>query len=226
MSGEKPTGGGKKARTPSGLGGLGARCAGHPRVTIAAWLIALVAAVGIANAAGGTFSDKLELRGTQANTGLKLLNENEKGAGGHTGQIVFHVSSGTLAAKQSQIEAAIAEVRRLDHVESASDPFAKESGTLSQDGRTAYSTVHFDERTKTLGESYINKLEAATSGARSAGVEVEYGGGLDELFRPAANDALSEVIGFTVALLVLLIGFGSVAGAVIPLLSALLAVAI
>jgi RND superfamily putative drug exporter len=195
-------------------------------MTVAVWLLALVAAVAIAATAGGTFSDKVELTGTQANTGLKLLNENEKGAGGHTGQIVFHVSSDSVSAKQSEIEAAVAEVRKLPHVESASDPLAKESGTVSQDGRTAYSTVHFDERTKTLGESYIDKLETAVSGARSASVQVEFGGGLDELFRPAANDALSEVIGFTVALLVLLIGFGSVAGAILPLLSALLAVAI
>ena len=55
-------------------------------------------------------------------------------------------------------------------------------------------------------------------------MQVEYGGGLDELFRPPPNDALSEVIGFAVALLVLLIGFGSVAAAVLPLASALIAV--
>jgi len=208
----------------TGLERIGAACAGRPRRAIALWLLVLVVAVGLARVAGGTFSDKVELGGTQSNTGLKLVNENDKGAGGHTGLIVFHVGAGSLDSKQAQIETAIGEVRKLAHVESASDPLAKESGTVSSDGRTAYSTVHFDERTKTLGHGYIAKLQAATSAPRAAGVQVEYGGGLDELFRPSANDALSEVIGFAVALIVLLVGFGSVAAAILPLLSALLAV--
>ncbi|MGO9488796.1 MAG: MMPL family transporter [Solirubrobacteraceae bacterium] len=206
------------------MGRIGAACARLPRRTIALWLLVLVAAVAVAKLAGGTFNDKVELSGTQAYAGLQLLDQNDKGAGGHAGQVVFHLASGSLESKRAQIEDSIEELRRLEHVESASDPLAKEAGTLSADGRTAYSTVHFDARPKTFGRGYIAQLEHATGPARAAGVEVEYGGGLDELFRPPANDALSEIIGFAVALIVLLVGFGSVAAAVLPLLAALLAV--
>jgi RND superfamily putative drug exporter len=59
---------------------------------------------------------------------------------------------------------------------------------------------------------------------RSAGAEVEYGGPLGELARPAADDRVSELIGFGVAVIVLLVGFGSVIAAVVPLLSALISV--
>ena len=191
---------------------------------IGVWLIILLAAVGVNRLAGGTFSDKVELPGTQASTGLHLLEENEKSAGGYTGQVVFHLPSASLASRQAQVQQSVSNLRGLQHVRSASDPFAKGSGAISADGHIAYSDVSFDERPKTLGQGYIAKLEAATAPARGAGVQVEYGGGLDELFRPPPNDALSEVIGFAVALLVLLIGFGSVAAAVLPLASALIAV--
>ena len=209
---------------PTGLERLGRACAGHPRRVIAIWLALLVVSVVLSKTAGGTFSDKVELPGTQAATGLSLLEANEPSAGGYPGQVVFHTASVSLHDEQSAIEQSVSNLRGLEHVVSASDPLAQ--GSVSPDGRTSYSTVHFDQRPKTFGSSYVGKLEGAVAPARAAGVTVEFGSGLDELLRPPANDALSEVIGFTVALLVLLVGFGSVAGAVLPLVSALIAVAV
>ncbi len=211
---------------PGRLTALGRSCARRPGRVVAAWLLALVASVAVSQLAGGAFNDNVELPGTQANAGLKLLEANDKDAGGHIGQVVFHVSTGSLRSEEAQIEQAVASLRQLPHVQGASDPLAKGSSTISVDGRTAYSSVHFNVRPKTLGDGYIAKLEAATSAPRAAGVQVEYGGGLDELFRPAPNDVLSEVIGFAVALIVLLVGFGSVAAAGLPLLTALLGVAV
>ncbi len=108
----------------------------------------------------------------------------------------------------------------------AVSPVVLSSPGLSEDGRTAYATVQSNERPKVLGPSYIPELEGAMAGTRSAGVQVEYGGGLDELFRPSPNDGLSELIGFAVALVVLVIGFGSLAAAILPLVSALIAVGV
>ena len=225
-SGSAASGSADAARGPGRLAALGRGCARRPGRVIAAWLLALVASVAVSQLAGGAFNDNVELSGTQANAGLKLLAANDKDAGGHVGQVVFHVPSGSLRSEEAQIEQAVASLRQLPHVQGASDPLAKGSSTISADARTAYSSVHFDVRPKTLGDGYIPKLEAATSAPRAAGVQVEYGGGLDELFRPAPNDIISEVIGFAVALLVLLVGFGSVAAAGLPLLTALLAVAV
>ena len=216
---------GELSEKPGLLSRIGSSGARHPRRRVGLWLIGLVAVLLVATSAGGTFSDKVELPGTQAHTGLQLLEKHDRAAAGFSGQIVFHNPSASLTSSSSEIEQVVTELRKLPHVQSASDPLASGSGQLSPDGKIAYSTVHFDERTKLLGQDYIKELEAATAPARKAGITVEYGGGLDELFRPSPNDALSEVIGITVALLVLLIGFGSVLGALIPLGSALIAVA-
>jgi putative drug exporter of the RND superfamily len=205
---------------------IGSACSRRPLWTIGVWLLALVAAVALRHAAAGTFNDDVNLSGTQAYAGLRLLDAYEPAAGGYSGQIVLRSAHGRLTAEQGAIESSLGAVGGLPHVVSVSDPLAAGSPAISANGQIAYATVHFDEQPKLLGQPYISRLEGAMRPATSAGLEVRYGGNLDQLFRPSANDALSEVIGFAVALVVLLVGFGSVAGAAVPLLVALLAVAV
>ena len=226
MPGLQEPAGAIEPRRWRGLGALGAGCARHPRAAIAAWLVLLVVMVALSSALGATFNDNVNLSGTQSNTGLSLLDANEPSAGGYSGQIVIHLATGSLSSDRAGIDGSLAKVGKLPHVLSVTDPLTQGSPALSQDGRTAYATVQFDERPKVLGQSYIPKLESAMAQARRAGVEVQYGGGLDQLFRPAANDKLSELIGFAVALVVLLVGFGSLAAALLPLVDALIAVGV
>jgi RND superfamily putative drug exporter len=176
--------------------------------------------------AGGVFSDNVELPATQSTTGANLLRAHEPSAAGSSGLIVFHGQTGSLSADRVQVEQAVSAVRALPHVLSASDPFATAGTTISADGHTAFSTVQFDARPKTLGVDYLTHLEAADSKARAAGIQVEFGGALDELTRPALNDRISVLVGFAVAVIVLLLGFGSVLGAMLPLMTAVVSVVI
>ncbi len=203
---------------------IGCACAARPRRVLACWLVLVAALAVVAGSHGGTFNDNVELPGSQAYQGLQLLERHERSAGGHTGLIVMYVSSGTLQAHGQEIESSLHAVSKLEHVIAVSDPLADGSAALSADGRTGYATVHFAVQPRTLGKDYQDELRSAMAPAAGAGVQVEYGGGLDALFRPPANDALSEVIGFAVALIVLLVGFGSVAAALLPLGGALIAV--
>ena len=106
---------------------------------------------------------------------------------------------------------------------SAGDPLS--SGTTATDGRTAYDVVNFAENPATLGPGYITQVDHAVAPARSAGVTVSYGGTLGQAARPGAQDSRSELIGIVVALVVLLLGFGSVLAAGLPILTALLGMA-
>jgi RND superfamily putative drug exporter len=114
-------------------------------------------------------------------------------------------------------------VSALPHVLSATDPLAP--ATTSKDGRTAYATVHFDVNPNTLGADYVGRVDQATATARSADVRVDYGGALGQAARPKSSDTLSETVGVVVAIIVLLLGFGSVAAAGLPIVSALIGVA-
>src|SRR5450631_3590181 len=211
---------------PGRLARLGSASALHPCRVIAIWLTLLVLSAVGRQVAGGTFSDNIDLPNTQATTGAALLTAHEPGAAGASGLVVFHVATGSLSADRSAIEQSVSAIHGLPHVLSASDPFATAAPTISADGRTAYSAVQFDARPKTLGTDYLTRLDHAVAPARAAGVQVEYGGALDELTRPAVNDRTSVLIGFAVAVIVLLVGFGSVIGAVLPLVTAVVSVLI
>ncbi|MEV7067799.1 MMPL family transporter [Streptomyces collinus] len=224
--------GDEKAARGGVLRRLGEWCARHFVVVIIAWLVALVALQVVSREFGGEYSDNFSLPQAQAQKGLDVLKAHDPQAGGYSSQIVMHDDQQPLTSLSSQTSTTIADLEKLPHVLSAQNPLSAPAtpsgqqnvGPLSDDKKTAYITVRFDVQPSTLGDDYLNGVDTAVQPLRSAGAEVEYGGPLGELARPAADDRVSELIGFGVAVIVLLVGFGSVIAAVVPLLSALISV--
>nr|WP_232794106.1 MULTISPECIES: MMPL family transporter [Pseudofrankia] len=207
---------------PGSMGRLGRFCARHGWWVLAAWIALLVAATVGHRAAGGHYSDDFQLPRSSAQQGADLLRAHEPRAGGLTGQLVFTIQDATLRSFSSQLTTATDDVARLPHVLAVGDPLA--AATTSRDGRTAYATVRFDVNPRILGPSYLASVDRAVAGVRAAGVDVDYGGVLGQAARPKANEAVSEVIGIVVAIVVLLVGFGSVYAAGLPILTAVLGV--
>jgi len=195
----------------------------HPLVVLATWIVVLVAAFTANRLAGGTYSDNFSLPGTGPQTGAALLARQLPAAGGVTGQVVFHVSAGTLAAKQSGIDSSLSNLSRLHDVLAVTNPFTK-PGAMSSSETTAFSSVTFSEQPALIASNELTLVDEAVRPARDAGVGVTYGAALGTLAEPKKTDARSELIGFAVALVVLLVGFGSLFGGVLPLVGALLAV--
>ena len=84
----------------------------------------------------------------------------------------------------------VGDLQKLPHVLSAQNPLsapASKVGPVSSDGKTAYITVRFDVQPSTLGDSYLNGVDKAVQPLRAAGAQVEYGGPLGELARPAGR---------------------------------------
>ncbi|MFI9248699.1 MMPL family transporter [Streptomyces sp. NPDC053069] len=202
------------------LGRLGGFCARHPAAVIAAWLLVLVAALAGRQIAAPTFSDEVSLPGAASRTGADLLATFMPQAGRPSGKVVFHIDSGTVAQRQSALDRTLADLRDLPHVTATS------TLVTSDDGRTAYTAVSFDEQLKNLGHDYTARLDRATQPARAAGLGVAYGGDLEQVVREPADDKLSEGVGVAVALVILLLAFGSVLAALLPLVTALISVGI
>ncbi|GAA2766943.1 MMPL family transporter [Streptomyces paradoxus] len=227
--------GDQKAARGGVLRRLGEWCARHFVIVIIAWLVALVALQVVSRAFGGEYSDNFSLPQAQSQKGLDVLKAHDPQAGGYSSQIVLHDEQQDLTALSSQVSTTVADLENLPHVLSAQNPLSAQGsssgqsqqqnvGPLSDDKKTAYITVRFNVQPSTLGDDYLNGVDSAVQPLRSAGAEVEYGGPLGELARPNADDRVSELIGFGVAVIVLLIGFGSVIAAVVPLLTALISV--
>ncbi|MFD4876216.1 MMPL family transporter [Streptomyces sp. NPDC058420] len=214
---------------------LGEWCARHFVIVIVAWLVALAALQVLNRSFGGDYSDDFSLSGVQSQHGLQVLKEHDPAAGGYSSQIVLHDKDKQLTSLNSQMSETVGDLQKLPHVLSAQNPLPQPGtqapassgpnvGPLSSDAKTAYITIRFDVQPSTLGDGYLHGVDTSVKPLRAAGAQVEYGGPLGELARPAADDRISELIGFAVAIVVLLIGFGSVIAAAMPLVTALISV--
>jgi RND superfamily putative drug exporter len=199
---------------------MGRWCARHAVVVLLAWLVLLIGVTFGHRALGGVYSDDFTLPGTPAQQGASLLRaDHVPVAGGQSGEIVFTVGSGSLARDRNVIERSVTQVRRLPDVLAAGDPLTP--ATMASNGKIAYSTVYFSVNPEGLGAGYVSDVGQAVAPTRAAGVSVSYGGLLGQAALPSARNGRSDLIGVIAALIVLLIGFGSVYAAGLPVLSAL-----
>ena len=214
--------------TDAAVGGALARwgrwCARHRATVIVVWLVVLVGVSLGHRALGGSYSDDFTLPHTPAQQGADLLAAHQPSVGGRAGLVVFVEPAGVVSDHAATIRPAMSTLQGLPHVLSASNPV--QPASTSTDGSTAYSTVYFDTNPGALGNEYVAEVDAAMAPVRAAGVQVSYGGVLGTAARPKPSDLRSEIIGVAVALLVLLLGFGSVYATALPLLSALVGVGV
>jgi RND superfamily putative drug exporter len=210
---------------------LGEWCARHAIIVIVAWLAVLGVLHGLQNSFGGTYSDDFNLPDSQSQKGANVLQANAPSIGGTSSTVVMQDAK-PLTDFTTQVNQVVANLQKLDHVLSVQNPLPQpnssggttQTGAVSKGGTIGYITVRFDENPTALGSDYLNGVDAAVQPLRSAGVEVEYGGPLGEAARPHAKDLTSEAIGFAVAIVVLIIGFGSLIAAGLPLVTALISV--
>ena len=174
------------------LARIGAFCARRRWLVLGAWLVVLVLAVGLAAEFAEPLDSKLTVSGLQSTDTLDQM-DREFGSGGDDGRVVFAAPAGqTLAAYQPAL--------------TALGQALGTQPTLAPDGRIGYFTVATAPAAPVLDQ------------ARAAGLEVEESSEL----APPADAASTPVIGLLIALVVLLITFGSLSAAGLPLLTAIL----
>ena len=203
---------------------VGRWCAKRHWEVIVAWVIILGALIGLRSVFGGHFENNYTVTGSESAQGLSVLKKEFPAQGGYAGQIVFHAPTGSVATQTNAVNTAMANVAKLPHVLNAVSPFAvPNSPQVAKNGTTAYGNVSWDVVPPSLDTAYLHQLDNAVAPARTAGLQVEYGGGAGQIGQ-TTDDKTSEIIGLSCALVLLLFMFGSVVAAVMPLLSALFSV--
>ncbi len=204
--------------------GIASVAARHPWRTIATWVVVLGAVFALASSGGGGFIDAFSAKGSQSERALQLLEDKFPEATRASALVVFAVDDGeTLQDQQQAVDAVLADVAGADHVVAVADPFA--SGTISEDGRTGYATLTFDETPAELGKGSFVPLTELVTASSTADLRVELGGDAVFLNAPDETSPL-EGVGILIALLVLLVAFGTVVAALVPIGLALVAVAV
>jgi len=203
------------------------RFAFHRRwLVTAAWLAVMIAAlVGAATLSGPT-QDSFSIPGTPAQKAVDLLAERfpQASADGATARVVFAAPDGkklTAPAYRSAISAAVAELKQAPQVASVNDPFT--SGTVNDSGTIGFAQASYTVKSDELTDATRAALAAVTDRARASGLTVEVGGDASDT---PAKQGLAEVIGVVVAAIVLVITFGSLVAAGLPLLTAILGIGI
>ncbi|MFB7931575.1 MMPL family transporter [Streptomyces sp. NPDC056039] len=197
------------------------------------WYVALVwaavlAAVGLgALKAPGAVDEEFSMPGIESQKAFDLMEQRFPGAtaDGATARVVFIAPGGekvTAAENKEAIEKAVTGLGDGTQVASAVDPF--QAKTISKDGTTAFATVTYKVKSTDLTDASRNHLEHTIEGARDAGLTVEAGG--TALAAETGPGGMAEVIGVAIAAVVLLVTFGSLAAAGLPLLTAVIGVGV
>ena len=194
------------------------------RLVLILW-IAVLAAVGIgAMSSTGKTSDSFTLPGTQSQKAIDLLGEEfpQASAGGASARVVFEAADGqklTATAHKAAVESLVAKLGKSPQVASVSDPFT--SGQVSKDGTIGYAGVTYKVAQADVSDAAHDVQTAVVEQGEKAGITVSLGG--DGVADTAASKA-AELIGLGVAAVALVITFGSMIAAGLPLLTAILGV--
>ncbi|GAA4556586.1 MMPL family transporter [Streptomyces collinus] len=197
------------------------------------WYVALVwaavlAAVGLgALKAPGAVDEEFSMPGIESQKAFDLMEQRFPGATADsaTARVVFIAPGGekvTAAGNKKAVEKAVAGLGDGTQVANAVDPFAAK--TVSKDGTTAFATVTYKVGAADLTDASRSHLERTIDQARDSGLTVEAGG--TALAAEGGPGGMAEVIGVAIAAVVLLITFGSLAAAGLPLLTAVIGVGV
>ena len=194
-------------------------------MVILIWLVSFVGVIAISQSLGSAYNDSFSLPGTESSKALALLGKAFPRQAGDNETIVFHVAHGTVndSSVKSVLEKLFAEVGTIKTVGAVKDPYQPQNAIqISADGKTAYATVVYALNGRLLPSTDLQKMVDAGKKARSANLEVEFGGqGVGQLNRPKGSPG--ELIGIFAAGVILFISFGSFFAMLLPLGVALLA---
>ncbi|MEV7186072.1 MMPL family transporter [Kitasatospora sp. NPDC093102] len=190
------------------------------------WVAVLAVGGVLAAKAPAAPDDGFAMPGTEAQKAFDLMNERFPGghADGASARLVFVAPSGqkiTAAPNQQAVERTVDEVAGSEQVTGAVNPF-KMQGAVSADGTTAYATVSYSAKAGEVSKGATDTLERAAQHGRDAGLKVEIGG--NALMATGEAGGSSEAIGMALSAVVLVITFGSLVAAGLPLLTALVGV--
>ncbi|MCT2593053.1 MMPL family transporter [Streptomyces sp. N2-109] len=204
------------------------RLAFRRRRIVALLWVAVLVAVGVgASTASAPPEDEFALPGTEAQEAFDIMEDRFPAASaeGASVRMVFKAPNGEkiTATEHKAVVNEAADALKNDQLASVSDAFAENSGAVSQDGDVAYLSGTYKVPTNELEDKTRDGIEEVAADAREKGLTVETGG--DALMvEPEMGSA--EIFGIAIAAIVLVVTFGSLVAAGLPLITALIGVMI
>ncbi|MFE4770990.1 MMPL family transporter [Streptomyces sp. NPDC056713] len=191
------------------------------------WVL-LLGGIGYASsAAPAPPADSFSMPGTDSQKAFDLLDERFPAASaeGATARVVIRAPEGekiTDPAAKAEVNQLVAALGKGPQVAGVADPY--KANAVSKDGTTAYASVTYKVISTELTDKTHDALTDATDKTRAEGFTVETGGDAVQAEQEMGGSA--ELIGIAVSAVVLVITFGSLIAAGLPLLTAIIGVGI
>ncbi|MFJ9706227.1 MMPL family transporter [Streptomyces sp. NPDC101234] len=192
---------------------------------IAAWILLLTAVGALGITVHGKVASDFTVPGIESQQAQDLLEKKFPDAAGGVIRVVYAApedSALTKTASRTAIEQGLVKAAGIPGVVQVTDPFR--TGSLSADKRIGYADVRFRQDAADVTQDAKDTLSRAMAPARKAGLDVEYGGTAMKAQTSVGGPA--ELVGVVLALVVLALTLGSLVAAGLPLLTAVVGVAI
>ena len=199
---------------------LGRSSARHPFRVLGAWLVAAIAVVALQGSAGGEFENSERVPGVESQHAADVLTDRFPSQGGLSARIVLHTDDGRLddAAHAATVERGPRRPRRWRRRRRRHRPAGARVRGRERRRADRLRRRHLRARQADRPRSSTTPRPSPTP-PRPAACDVELTGALALL---AADEPSSELIGVGVAIIVLLVAFGSVVAMGLPIGTALI----
>ena len=204
--------------------GLARWCMAHRRRVVVAWVAVAIVTTVLAQAVGPKYVTVFSLPGTQSQRASDLLKREFQAQSGDVDTIVFHVSSGTIdspAVRGGDRRRCSRSVSKLPHVAGVVSPY---SAGGSRPGLLATGRPRSRRSTTTSPPTCCrptpaSRCSTAVKAVHVPGLQVAAGG---QVIEQAEGFSVgpATAVGVIAALVILLITFGSLAAAGMPLVTA------
>jgi RND superfamily putative drug exporter len=202
--------------------GLARWCIAHRRRVVVGWVAIAVLATVVAHAVGPNYVTVFGLPGTESQRALDLLKRDFRTQSGDVDTVVVHVSRGTIdsPAVRSAITPLLARVSAFPHVAGVVSPYSPSGAVqVSPNRMTAFATINYDKPANQLVNDTGKALLSQVKTVHVPSGQVAAGGQVVENAEGFSVGPATEV-GVVAALLILLLTFGSLAAAGMPLVTA------
>jgi RND superfamily putative drug exporter len=197
-------------------------CIHHRRRVFAAWVAIAVLTTIVASAVGRQYATNFSLPGTESQNALNLLKREFPAQSGDVDTIVFRVSGGTIDSPQVReaITKLLDQVAHDPHVVSVLSPYGPAGRVeVSHDRSTAFATINYNKPANLVPNAAGKPVLDQIGAIQVPGLTIAAGGQVIENAEGFSVGPATE-IGVVAAMIILLITFGSLFAAGMPLLTA------
>ncbi|MGH1563198.1 MMPL family transporter [Mumia sp. DW29H23] len=217
-----------RATRPGPLGRLARVCFRRRGTVLIAWFLALCAAVGLSSAFGGEFVNGTSLPGSDSEKAQSLLADRFPAQAGDRIDVVVRADDVTSPEVRAEVGALVAQLESVPHVAEVENPYASADAlaqAVSPDDQVLVARLYLDvANPNDMPVEDTERLLAAADAVDGGTIDVALSGDAVRAAETPMSNA--EAVGLIAAAVVLLIVFGSLVAAGLPLVMAIASLAV